>query len=215
MSDRPPQSSAPEPDPQPAQPPASTGGWGYPETTPPAAPVPPEGPAGAAPQAANPYAAAAPGPANPYAAAPGGYGGAPAPQPSAAIAVLPHALGFLAPILFVPFLSTLLTGLAMIIAAGVQRRNPLAEPLSRSAGNWGITLMIASALLGTMHFVLLATLSDGSGSSFFPIGIPIVIYAAVCIAHLVVTIVGLVRAGQRRPWRNPLAIPFLSAPASR
>lgn len=57
--------------------------------------------------------------------------------------------------------------------------------------------------------VLLAALFGGSSRGFFPIGTPILLYLAVCVAHLVVIIVGLSRAGKGQVFENPIAIPFI------
>jgi uncharacterized Tic20 family protein len=91
-------------------------------------------------------------------------------------------------------------------AGGAAREN------ARAALNWGLTYLMVSTLLLILHFVLLAVLTAGAPvSDFYPLGIPITAYFALSVAHLVVVIVGTVRASSGKVMRVPFAIPFLRA----
>ncbi|MDF2559753.1 MAG: hypothetical protein K0R99_1199 [Microbacterium sp.] len=209
-----------------------------PPPAPPAAPAPPAqvhpAPAAPAPYPAPGYPAPAyPGPSQPGAAVPPGYPAPgypgtgypsqtyPAPgypgqfQPPVVPArgLLPWALGFLVFIPF-PFIGGLASGIAMAVSGGSARRagGPAAEN-ARSASNWGLTYLMVSTVLLVMHFVLLITLaSQGNASTgFFPLGIPITLYFAVSLLHVVLVIIGTVRVSSGGVMRVPFAIPFLRA----
>ncbi|WP_372467243.1 DUF4870 domain-containing protein [Microbacterium maritypicum] len=127
--------------------------------------------------------------------------------------LLPWALGFLVLIPF-PFIGGLASGLAMAVSGGSARRTggPAAEN-ARSALNWGLTYLMVSTVLLVMHFVLLITVtSQGNASTgFFPLGIPITLYFAVSLLHVVLVIIGTVRVSSGGVMRVPFAIPFARA----
>ncbi|PRA82933.1 hypothetical protein CQ045_00565 [Microbacterium sp. MYb66] len=184
--------------------------------------VPPAYPAApAAPQQG--YAAPAQPPGHAAPAYPGqGY---PAPSPpgqgypeqsyapaTPARGLLPWVLGFLILIPF-PFVGGLASGIAMAASGGSARRagGPAAEN-ARSALNWGLTYLMVSTLLLLLHFVLLFALtSQTPATGFFPLGIPITLYFAVSVLHLVLVIVGTVRVSSGGVMRVPFAIPFVRA----
>ncbi len=188
---------------------------------PPARPVMPAPPAqappppgyGAAP--ANPAPSSYPAPSYPAPSAPAGYPvpGYPAPAPAVPPrGLLPWVLGFLILVPF-PFVGGLASGIAMAVSGGASRRagGPAREN-ARSALNWGLTYLMVSTLLVILHFVLLFVLTaQAPTTSFFPLGIPITVYFALSIVHLVVVIMGTVRASSGKVMRVKFAIPFLRA----
>lgn len=187
------------------------------QPAPPAPPVPPSTGHAPAPGYGPPapgYAAPAPGYAAPgYAPqAPGhpapGYPVYPAAVPPRGL--LPWVLGFLILIPF-PFVGGLASGIAMAVSGGSSRRvGGTARENARAALNWGLTYVMVSTLLLILHFVLLFVLTaQGSTSGFYPLGIPITMYFALSIAHLVIVITGTVRASSGKAMRVPFAIPFL------
>ncbi|WP_431073588.1 DUF4870 domain-containing protein [Microbacterium phyllosphaerae] len=221
-----PYESVPPAPPAPPVPPA-------PPTASPLPPVPPQTPVyGDAPPQAPGYAPQAPGYTPPqapgYAPQAPGYGyppqqsGHPAPgYPAGGYPVgaypaavpprglLPWALGLLILIPF-PFLGGLASGIAMAVSGGASRRfGGVARENARTALNWGLTYLLVSTILLVSHFVLLFSLTADSPSGFYPIGIPITIYFALSVLHLVLVIVGMVRAAGGKVMRVPFAIPYL------
>ena len=126
--------------------------------------------------------------------------------------LLPWVLGFLIFVPF-PFVGGLASGIAMAVSGGSSRRaGGLARENARSALNWGLTYLLVSTLLLVLHVVVLFSLGRGSGATgFFPIGIPITIYFAISIVHVVLVIMGTVRVSSGKAMRVPFAIPFLRA----
>lgn len=126
--------------------------------------------------------------------------------------LLPWALGLLILIPF-PFVGGLASGLAMAISGGASRRfGGVARENARAALNWGLTYLLVSTILLVSHFVVLFSLtSDSPASGFYPIGIPITIYFALSLAHVVIVIMGMVRASSGKVMRVPFAIPYLRA----
>jgi len=131
-------------------------------------------------------------------------------QPLAAptAGALPYGLGFLAYIP-IPYLSLLVAGIVMAAVYPSQKtKGGLAAENARHAANWGLSL-IAYIVLDFLFFaIMLATRGDDS-TGFFPVGIPVVLFFALGIAHLVVIIMGLVAANKRTVLRNRIAIPFI------
>lgn len=126
--------------------------------------------------------------------------------------LLPWALGLLILIPF-PFVGGLASGLAMALSGGASRRfGGVARENARAALNWGLTYLLISTVLLVTHFVLLFALtSESPTTGFYPIGIPITIYFALSLLHLVLVIVGMVRASGGKVMRVPFAIPYLRA----
>ena len=120
------------------------------------------------------------------------------------------ALGLLALIPF-PFIGALAAGIVMIITG--RSRGPATDAGERNrtaASNWGLTYLIATVLLVTLHFSLLvnlASFNESFATSFYPIGIPITIWVAVSAVHIVFSIVGCVKATRGRVFK-PVALPF-------
>lgn len=177
---------------------------GAPSIHPSAYPVPPTG------YAAPPAGAPAPGTQPAYGAPAYGYG-QPSPyayQPPPSNGALAWALGFL---IFIPVLGFIAAGIAMACSYGpLSRRGDVARENARSALNWGLTFMIVQIVMLILHVTLLFALAGGEGTrSFYPIGIPITIFAVVGLLHIVLTIVGTVRASSGEVMKVPIAIPFV------
>nr|WP_201469321.1 DUF4870 domain-containing protein [Microbacterium hydrocarbonoxydans] len=126
--------------------------------------------------------------------------------------LLPWALGLLIFIPF-PFVGGLASGIAMAVSGGGSRRfGGVARENARAALNWGLTYLLVSTVLLVSHFVILFALtSDSSSTGFYPIGIPITLYFAVSVLHVVLVIMGTVKASSGRVVRVPFAIPYLRA----
>jgi uncharacterized Tic20 family protein len=145
-------------------------------------------------------------PANP--AQPYQQPGYPQPLAAPATGALPYGLGFLAYIP-IPYLSLLVAGIVMAsVYPSQKRKGGLAAENARHAANWGLSLIAYMVLDFLFIAIMLATLNEDS-RGFFPVGIPILIFLALGIAHLVVIIMGLVAANKRTVFRNRIAIPFI------
>jgi uncharacterized Tic20 family protein len=131
------------------------------------------------------------------------------PQPAVpATGALPYGLGFLAYIP-VPYLSLLVAGIVMAsVYPSQKRKGGLAAENARHAANWGLSL-IAYMVLNVLFFAVMVATRDEYSRGFFPVGIPVLIFLALGIAHLVVIIMGLVAANKRTVFHNRIAIPFL------
>ncbi|BDZ38851.1 DUF4870 domain-containing protein [Microbacterium suwonense] len=118
------------------------------------------------------------------------------------------ALGLLI-LLPVPMLGSLAAGGAMVAAYGsLSRQGPLAKANAASARRWGAIFLVSSTGLLVIQLIIglvRLTTSADAVSGFFPQGIPIVLYALVCIVHLVVVIVGTVRARRGEVVRMPFS----------
>ncbi|MEV7693120.1 DUF4870 domain-containing protein [Microbacterium sp. NPDC089189] len=150
-----------------------------------------------------PYAAPAGMPVAPPPGAAPGWG----PRPSTG--VVSWALGF---IVFVP-LGLFFSGIAMAIPyASLRRRGPVAQQNGRAALNWGLTFTLLSFVLLFLHVVLLFSLAYAApAQDFYPLGIPITLYGVLVLLHVVLVIVGTVRASSGKLMRVPFAIPFVRA----
>lgn len=126
--------------------------------------------------------------------------------------LLPWALGLLILVPF-PFVGGLASGIAMAVSGGSSRRfGGVAGENARAAANWGLTYLLVSTVLLISHFVILFSLTaDSPASGFYPIGIPITIYFALSVFHVVLVIMGMVKASSGKVMRVPFAIPYLRA----
>jgi hypothetical protein len=172
--------------------------------------APPQAPGYVAPQQAPGYA-----PPQAPAYPTGTPGGAAYPAGAYPVAtpprgLLPWALGLLI-FIPVPFVGGLASGIAMAVSGGSSRRfGGVARENARVALNWGLTYLLVSTGLLVTHFVVLFTLtSDSPSSGFYPIGIPITLYFAVSVLHIVLVIIGMVKASAGKAMRVPFAIPYL------
>lgn len=219
--------------PQPPVPPAAHAPGTYPPQPGQFAPQPGQHPAQpaqyppyAAPGQPAPYSAAQPGqypaqpgqypqyaaPGQPGAYPPGQYG-YPVVQPARIpTGTLSWALGFLI-FLVIPFVSGIISGAAMALSFGASAKHGgIARENARSAANWGLTYVTVSVVLLIVHFILVAGLSGGAGArGFYPIGIAITLYFALSILHVVLVIVGTVKASSGKVMRVPFAIPYIRA----
>lgn len=116
------------------------------------------------------------------------------------------ALGLLV-LLPIPLLGSLAAGGGMIAAYGsLSRQGPLAKRNAAAARSWGRLFLITSTALLVAQLVLgLVRLTQPSApaSGFFPQGIPLTLYVAVCLVHLVVVVVALRRARRGEVVRVP------------
>ncbi|WP_141014811.1 DUF4870 domain-containing protein [Nocardioides sambongensis] len=108
----------------------------------------------------------------------------------------------LAIFLFVPFFAPTiaLTAIGLLMAAVGRRqrdKNEVAAENGRNAANWGLTLVVVSLGLVAMSY----------GGGLFPLGLILSLLGGVAVAHIVVCVMGVLRAGDRRAFRPP-AIPF-------
>lgn len=126
--------------------------------------------------------------------------------------LLPWALGLLILVPF-PFVGGFASGIAMAVSGGSSRRfGGVAGENARAAANWGLTYLLVSTVLLISHFVILFSLTaDSPSSGFYPIGIPITIYFALSVFHVVLVIMGMVKASSGKVMRVPFAIPYLRA----
>lgn len=131
------------------------------------------------------------------------------PQPSSGAAA--WALGLLA-LFMLPFFFAVAACIGMLIAAGVlRRRGGLARVNATYAANWALTYLLLTILLCGGQVALLVVFTGGAPvHDFFPLGIPITLWFAISIMHVVLSIVGTVKATGGRAFRAP-AIPFLRA----
>lgn len=168
------------------------------------APPTPVQSAPAQPYPGQPYAPAVPGP--PYAGQPDAPYPVPVQQPTGASS---WAMGFLA-FIPIPFLNVLITGIAIAsMYPSVRKKGvPLATENARIAANWGLTLIASHVVL----VVLLIALQSARTSSESPLALLwVLLLLAVGVLHLIVTIMGTVKAKRGEVYRNGLAIPFIRA----
>lgn len=164
---------------------------------------------------AQPYQ---PYPGQPYQGQPGPYPGQPGAPYGYPVPVrtptgtLSWALGFLVFLVF-PFISGIISGVAMGLSYGsAAKHGGIARENGRSAANWGFTYVLVSVVLVIAHFVMLAALSGTSAArGFFPIGLPLTVYFVISLLHIVLVIVGTVRASSGKVMKVPFAIPFIRA----
>lgn len=156
------------------------------------------------------YGAPGPYPAQPPAApqygTPGAYGYPVKPSTG----TLSWALGFLI-FIGIPFLSGIVSGVVMAsVYRSVASKGEIARQNARSAANWALTYLTVSTALIILHIIVLFAFARNEGvSGFFPLGIPITLYFAVSILHVVLVIVGTVKASGGKVMRVPFAIPYI------
>ncbi|WP_165065690.1 DUF4870 domain-containing protein [Marisediminicola senii] len=125
---------------------------------------------------------------------------------AASTGALPYGLGFLAYIP-IPFFNLVIAGIVMAaVYPGQRRKSPLAAENARNAANWGLTMIVVSLVMAVLIALSIALFAD-SESGAAP-ALPIAIYPILATAHLIVSIVGLVKCNRRQVFTNPIAIPF-------
>lgn len=106
------------------------------------------------------------------------------------------ALGLLI-LLPIPMLGSLAAGGAMVAAyESLSRQGPVARANAAAARRWGAVFLVVSTGLLLVQLLLGVWRlwgQDEASSGLLPVGIPIVLYAVVCVVHLVVVIVMLPR----------------------
>lgn len=116
------------------------------------------------------------------------------------------ALGLLV-LLPIPLLGPLAAGGAMIAAYGsLSRQGPVAKANAAAARSWGRLFLIVSTSLLVLQLAIglvRLTQPDAAASALFLLVMPLVLYVAVCAAHLVVVIVALVRVRRGEVLRVP------------
>lgn len=109
----------------------------------------------------------------------------------------------------IPVLSALIASIAMLIAGrSARHKGPMAEANGRHAANWGLTYLLLTVVLVGAHVAILFSLGGEGSPHFFPIGIPITLWLISGVIHLVVTIIGLVKASKNQEYRG-LGLPLL------
>lgn len=107
----------------------------------------------------------------------------------------------------VPLLGPLLAGSGMVAShRSLAREGGVAKANAESARRWGkafltvtTVLVVAQLVWGLIRF----TQPSSAASGFFPQGIPITLYALVCVVHLVVVIFAVLRARRGEVVRWP------------
>ncbi|WP_309066612.1 hypothetical protein [Microbacterium sp.] len=115
------------------------------------------------------------------------------------------ALGLLV-LLPIPLLGPLAAGGGMVAAYGsLSRQGPLAAANARSAKRWGtFFLLVSTGLLVLQLGIAVALLwMPPQPRGLFPVAIPMTLYVVVCVVHLVVVIVGTLRARRGEVVRIP------------
>jgi uncharacterized Tic20 family protein len=165
-----------------------------------------------------------------YASAPGGYGAAAhglaptsaaahygAPARSQATGRIAWGLGFLAYIP-IPIIGQLIGAIAMIATyPSLRRKGEVAQGNGRNAANWGITYIVLTiVLLGGALIAVLAGQQQGEPLPGWAVGIAGTLAGlwifGLNIAHVILLIIGLVKAGSGQVFECRLALPFISRP---
>ena len=128
--------------------------------------------------------------------------------PATARGAVPYGLGFLA-YLPAPFFSMIVAGLVMAAVYPSQKRHGgIAAENGRRAANWGLTV-IAAMILIAGSFVWLSIAGQTESRFARAAGIPLACYFVLSVMHVVVILIGFLRANRSRVFYNPLAINFL------
>jgi uncharacterized Tic20 family protein len=134
---------------------------------------------------------------------------APAYAPAAALpatGTASYGFGFLAYIP-IPVVSLLVAAIVMIaLRPGAILKGGVAAENGRRAANWGLTILTVYVVIVVAEVVLGISFAGSHG--FFPIGAPVLLYLALCVAHLVVVIAGTVSANRGHVFDNKIAIPY-------
>ncbi|RWZ68113.1 DUF4870 domain-containing protein [Labedella populi] len=125
------------------------------------------------------------------------------------------ALGFLAYVP-IPIIAQIMTGLVMAGVYPTQKtRGPIAHANARNAANWGLTYSILTAVFVGLAIIFAALLTNGgtttasAGAAALPL-IPLALWVLLSILHVIVTVIGTVKASRGTVFRFPLAIRFIS-----
>lgn len=124
------------------------------------------------------------------------------------------AMGFLAYIP-IPFVGSVVTGFVMMLVGNAQRaKGETARLNGRNAANWGFTYLVATVVLIGAAVLVLSTSVDADGRvTGAPSAIALTLIAVwgfpLQILHLVLTIMGTVKASRGTVFANRFAIPLL------
>ena len=119
-----------------------------------------------------------------------------------------YGLGFLA-YLPAPFFSMIVAGIVMAAVYPSQKRHGgLAAENGRRAANWGLTIVALMVVIAG-SFIWLSIAGESSASLAGAAGIPLLGYLVLSVVHVVVILIGFLRANSNRIFNNPLAINFL------
>lgn len=119
-----------------------------------------------------------------------------------------YGLGFLA-YLPAPFFSMIIAGLVMAAVYPSQKRHGgIAAENGRRAANWGLTI-VGLMILIAGSFVWLSIAGQTESAFARAAGIPLACYLVLSVVHVVIILIGLVRANRSQVFDNPLAIRFL------
>ncbi|WP_062070110.1 DUF4870 domain-containing protein [Demequina sediminicola] len=123
------------------------------------------------------------------------------------------ALGFLASIP-IPYAGLLIGAIAMIAAYPSARRkvSQVCVDNARHAANWGLTILTVAVVCVIYGFIAVAVYPDDAERGFFPLGIIVVVYFLLALAHLIVVVGGTLTAGKGKVFNPRIAIPYLRAP---
>lgn len=119
-----------------------------------------------------------------------------------------YGIGFLA-YLPAPFFSMIIAGLVMAALYPSQKRHGgIAAENGRRAANWGLTVVGVMILIAG-SFIWLSIAGQTESGLARAAGIPLACYFVLSIVHVVVILIGFLRANRSRVFYNPLAINFL------
>jgi hypothetical protein len=126
------------------------------------------------------------------------------PPPATSSGALVWALGLLV-LICIPFVSSVVACVVMIaVGRSGGDRGPVGSANARNAANWAITYLCGTVVLVGVHFGLLfAFTRDEPVEGFFPLGIPITVWVIWTVAHLVICIVGMIKATRRKVFAPP------------
>lgn len=124
------------------------------------------------------------------------------------------AMGFLAYIP-IPFVGSIITGFVMMLVGNAQRaKGETARLNGRNAANWGFTYLVATVVLVGAAVLVLSTSAGADGRvTGAPSAIAFTLLAVwifpLQILHLVLTIMGTIKASRGTVFANKFAIPLL------
>jgi len=102
----------------------------------------------------------------------------------------------------------IVAGIVMAVVYPSQKRHGgLAAENGRRAANWGLTIVALMVVIAG-SYVWLSLAGEHDASLARAAGIPLASYIVLSIVHVVVILIGLVRANRSQVFNNPLAIGF-------
>jgi len=103
----------------------------------------------------------------------------------------------------------IVAGLVMAAVYPSQKRHGgIAAENGRRAANWGLTVVGVMIIIAG-SFVWLTIAGQSEPGLARAAGIPLAAYLVLSIVHVVVILIGFLRANRSRVFTNPLAIDFL------